>query len=230
MAEVIELSRVGLHDRVLVRLQAMLIEGIIPPGTKLNERELCEKLNVSRTPLREAIKLLGTSGMVELLPNRGAVAVELSEEDVINSFEVLATLEGMSGELAAQRIGDDRRNEIRALHYEMLAYFTRNDLSGYYRINTQIHQALIEAAGNPVLTAAHEMTNARLQSLRFRTNQNRTQWQQAVKEHSMMIEALDARDAGGLKAILTGHLLNKRDSILEFMRKGSFRDDAHSRN
>ena len=83
------MSRVGLHDRVLARLQAMLVEGIIPPGTKLNERELCEA-DVSRMPLREAIKLLATSGMVELLQNRGAVAVELSEEDVINSFEVLA--------------------------------------------------------------------------------------------------------------------------------------------
>ena len=91
----------------------------------------------------------------------------------------------------------------------MLAYFTRSDLSGYYRINTKIHQALIEAAGNPVLTAAHEINQrAFWQSLRFRTNQNRTQWQQAVKEHSMMIEALDARDAGGLKtiAILTSRV------------------------
>lgn len=220
MAEVIELSRLSLHDQVLSRLRTMLVEGTIPPGTKLNERELCERLGVSRTPLREAIKLLALGGMVDLLPNRGAVAVKLTEADVINTFEVLADLEGLSGELAAKRITTEERAQIRALHYDMMASFERRDLSGYYRINAQIHTALNNAARNPVLTSTYQSINSRVQSLRFRTNQNENKWKRAVTEHGLMLEALDARDAERLRAILTEHMQNKRDSVLELFRAG----------
>src|SRR3546814_15886652 len=85
MAEIVEISRMGLHEQVAARLRTMLVEGVIQPGAKLNERELCEKLRVSRTPLREAIKLLAAEGLVDLLPNRGAVAVRLTEADVMNT-------------------------------------------------------------------------------------------------------------------------------------------------
>ena len=121
MAETSEIVRRALHDGVAQRLRAMLVEGHIGPGAKLNERELCELLKVSRTPLREAIKLMAAEGLVDLLPNRGAVAVQLSETDVIHSFEVLAELEGLSGKLAAQRISAAEVSQIAALHYEMLA-------------------------------------------------------------------------------------------------------------
>ena len=103
-AEIILLPKTTLHEQVANRLRQMLVESQIQPGAKLNERELSEVLNVSRTPLREAIKMLAAEGLVELLPNRGAIAVELSEADIINTFEVMAGLEGQSGELAAQRI------------------------------------------------------------------------------------------------------------------------------
>src|SRR3546814_6126089 len=99
MAEIFEISRMGLHEQVAARLRTMLVEGVIQPGAKLNERELCEKLRVSRTPLREAIKLLAAEGLVDLLPNRGAVAVRLTEADVMNTFEVLAMLDRKSTRL-----------------------------------------------------------------------------------------------------------------------------------
>jgi DNA-binding GntR family transcriptional regulator len=220
MAEVIEIARLGLHDQVAARLRTMLVEGRIPPGAKLNERELCEQLRVSRTPVREAIKLLAAEGLVDLLPNRGAVAVKLGEADVLHAFELLADLEGLSGELAAQRITDEELTEIRALHYEMLASFARSDLSGYYRLNALIHAAINAAARNPVLAKTYREINARVQSLRFRTNQDGTRWKQAVKEHEQMLQALDAHDAAGLRSVLVTHLQHKRDTVLELMRAG----------
>jgi DNA-binding GntR family transcriptional regulator len=228
MAEVIEISRLALHDQVSARLRTMLVEGRIAPGAKLNERELCEQLHVSRTPLREAIKLLAAEGLVDLLPNRGAVAVKLTESDVLHSFELLAMLEGMSGELAAQRITDAQLAEVRALHYEMLACFTRRDLSGYYRLNARIHSAINEAAGNPVLSSTYRTINVRVQSLRFRTNQNEAKWKLAVKEHEAMIEALGARDAAALRDILVRHLAHKRDSVIALMRAGEVYTQAAS--
>ncbi len=220
MADVLEIERRTLHDEVVSRLRAMLVDGRIAPGAKLNERELCERLRVSRTPVREAIKLLAAEGLVDLLPNRGAVAVKLDETDVVHIFEVLADLEGMSGELAARRISDAELGEIKALHYDMLACFARRDLSGYYRINALIHAAINNAARNPLLTKIYRECNARAQSLRFRTNQNAAKWALAVKEHEQMIDALEAHDAARLRAIMVEHLLRKRDTVLELMRAG----------
>lgn len=220
MAEVIEIARLSLHDQVAARLRSLLVEGRIPPGAKLNERELAEKLRVSRTPLREAIKLLAAEGLVDLLPNRGAVAVKLGEADVIDTFEVLAGLESMSGELAAQRVTDAELAELRALHYEMLACYARSDLSGYYRLNALIHTGINDAAKNPVLTRTYRAINARVQSLRFRTNQDQAKWKMAVAEHERMLEALQAHDAAALGAVLALHLRHKRDTVLELMRAG----------
>ncbi len=219
-AEIISIPRTALHEQVAHRLRQMLVEGRITPGAKLNERELSEVLNVSRTPLREAIKMLAAEGLVDLLPNRGAVAVKLTEADIVHSFELLAELEGLAGELAATRIDDAQRNELRALHFEMLACHARRDLSGYYRLNAQIHAGIAAAAANPVLAGTLAKVNARVQSLRFRTNQDEAKWQRAVHEHSQMIDALDARDAPAMRGVMKAHLQAKRDTVLALMRAG----------
>jgi DNA-binding GntR family transcriptional regulator len=221
MAEIIEMSRVALPHQAAQRLRSMLIEGVIAPGAKLNERELSERLKISRTPLREAIKMLATEGLVELLPNRGAVALSLSEQDVIDTFEVMANLEAQSGELAAARITEAELVEMKALHYEMLASFTRRDLPRYYTLNAQIHERINAAAKNPVLTRTYSQLNARLQALRFRSNQDEQKWQQAVDEHEQMIAALERRDSDAMRTILVAHLSHKRDAVLELMRDGN---------
>src|SRR3546814_4753110 len=138
----------------------------------------------------------------------------------MNTFEVLAMLEGMSGELAAQRVTDEELAEIQAMHYEMMACFSRRDLSGYYRLNARIHSAINNAARNPVLVGTYRSINARVQSLRFRTNQNETKWQLAMKEHERMLEALAAHDAAALRTVLVEHLIRKRDTIIDLMRAG----------
>jgi DNA-binding GntR family transcriptional regulator len=199
---------------VAQQLREMLVEGRIAPGAKLNERELSEVLKVSRTPLREAIKMLAAEGLVELLPNRGAIAVELSESDVHHTFEVMAGLEAQSGELAAQRITEAELAEIKAMHYEMLAAFTRRDLPGYYRLNSAIHAAINVAAKNPVLSATYRQVNARLQALRFRSNQDGEKWSAAVKEHEAMVQALDQRDPAAMRDVLLSHLNHKRDVVM----------------
>jgi DNA-binding GntR family transcriptional regulator len=220
MAEIISIPRQVLHQEVAVRLRQRIVEGHLPPGAKLNERELSEQLQVSRTPLREAIKMLAAEGLVVLLHNRGAVVAQMSEQDVADTFEVIAGLEGQSGELAAQRITEAELAEIRALHYEMLAAYTRRDLPTYYRINAQIHTLINAAARNPVLTQTWRTVNARLQSLRFRSNFDEAKWTRAVKEHEQMVEGLAARDAAGMRTLLVAHLEHKRDAVLELMRSG----------
>ena len=225
-AAIIAIPRAALHEQAAHRLRQMLVENRIAPGAKLNERELSEVLNVSRTPLREAIKMLAAEGLVELLPNRGAIAVELTEADVLNTFEVMAGLEAQSGELAALRITDAELQEIKALHYDMLAAYTRQDLPNYYRLNANIHSAINLAAKNPVLTATYQQVNARLQALRFRSNQDGDKWKAAVKEHEQMISALQARDPVAMRTVLMSHLLKKRDVVIEQLRSATINSSS----
>ncbi|MBK6006331.1 GntR family transcriptional regulator [Ramlibacter ginsenosidimutans] len=225
-AEVISIPRAALHEQVAQRLRQMLVEGRIAPGAKLNERELSELLHVSRTPLREAIKMLAAEGLVELLPHRGAIAVSLGEADILNTFEVMAGLEGMTGELAAQRITPAELAEIQAMQFEMMATYTRRDLSGYYQLNARIHAAISAAAKNPVLSQVYQQVNARLQALRFRSNQDGEKWKRAVKEHEKMIEALAAHDGAAMRDVLQAHLRNKRDVVLEQLREEAKKQGA----
>ncbi len=217
-AQIVPLPETALHQHAASRVRQMLVEGVIAPGAKLNERELSDALKISRTPLREAIKMLAAEGLVELLPNRGAVALALSEADVVDTFEVMAGLEALSGELAAQRISEAELAEIRAQHFEMLAAWTRRDLSSYYRLNAAIHRAINEAARNPVLRNTYNQVNARLQALRFRSNQDEEKWGRAVQEHEQMIDALARRDAPAMRAVLVEHLNHKRDAVLALLR------------
>ena len=218
--DLLTLPRPVLHQAVARRLRQRIVEGQLAPGDKLNERELSQSLQVSRTPLREAIKMLAAEGLVDLLPNRGAVVAVMSAQDVADTFELIAALEGQAGELAALRITPAALAELQALHYEMLAAFTRRDLPTYYRLNALIHSQINAAAGNRVLTQTWANINARLQALRFRSNFDEAKWQSAMAEHGQMIELLAARDADGLRRLMTTHLLHKRDAVLELMREG----------
>ena len=215
MARVLPITPRVLHQHAAARLRQLIVEGLIAPGAKLNERELAEQLEVSRTPLREAIRMLAAEGLVELAPHRGAVAVQLAPQDIADTFEVIAGLEGQSGELAAARISEPELAEIRALHYEMLAAHTRRDLPTYYRLNANIHDHINAAARNPVLTRTYCTVNARLQALRFRSNFDEGKWARAVREHERMVELLAARDGAGLRRLLVTHLEHKRDAVLE---------------
>jgi DNA-binding GntR family transcriptional regulator len=203
-----------LSHTATARLRDMIVEGRIAAGARLNERVLTEELQVSRTPLREAFKILAGEGLVELQPQRGAVVATLAVADIEAAFEVMADLEGLAGELAAARIEPHELAEIRALQFDMLASHARRDLRGYFRANMGIHAKINAAAKNPVLTETFQRLNQRIYSTRYRSNLSHERWDQAIAEHTAILRLLEARDGAGLRALLTRHLLNKRDAIV----------------
>lgn len=207
------LERSGLHERIAERLRERIIDGRLLPGAHLNERVLCEQLQVSRTPLREAFRMLAGEGVIHLIPNRGAVVATLDRAEVDHAFELMASLEALSGELAAQRATEAEIQAVRRLQTAMEQAHTRHDLARYYRINRDIHTLLVRSARNPVLAETHERLNARLQALRFRSNLNRDKWDAAVAEHARMVELLEARDARGLSALMRRHLRAKQATV-----------------
>ncbi|WP_312515782.1 GntR family transcriptional regulator [Massilia sp.] len=217
MPSVPKLARQHLHDTVVGHLRKLIVESVFPPGAKLNERELCETMGISRTPLREALKALAAEGLVDIAPNRGASVYKMSREEVWEAFEFVSGLEAMAGELACQRITPAEVDGIKTLHAAMLACKAQGDLPGYYSNNQAIHNQITMAARNTVLLQTYMSMNRRLQALRQRTNVVPTKWDQAVDEHSQMIEALDARDGKRLGKLLADHLLDKRDSAMQLL-------------
>jgi DNA-binding GntR family transcriptional regulator len=203
------IGRQALHAAVVARLRDMITEGQLAPGQRLNERVLCEQLDISRTPLREAFKVLATEGLIVLLPNRGAQVAKMGRDEVVHAFQVMGALEGLSGELACANITDEELAEIKELHRRMTACHRKRDLPGYYRLNRAIHERINGAARNPVLTQVYRTVNARLHALRFRSNFDRKRWDAALAEHERMIELLETRDGEAMRKLLVEHLAHK---------------------
>jgi DNA-binding GntR family transcriptional regulator len=217
-----KVERAQLHDSVLEHLRNFITEGILPPGTKLNERELCETLGVSRTPLREALKVLAVEGLIDISPNRGASVARMSELEISEAFELISGLEAFAGELACERISEQQLTQIKALHQAMVASKNQHDLPGYYQRNRAIHDLISLAAANSVLRQTYVTTNRRLQALRYLSNQQAPKWQQALRDHEQMLAALEARDGKRLGQILRQHILDKRDAVLAMLRAAEY--------
>jgi DNA-binding GntR family transcriptional regulator len=224
-----KLERLRLHDTVVDHLRNFVVEGVLAPGAKLNERKLCETLGISRTPLREALKVLESEGLIEISPNRGASVLQMGELEIRDMFELMSGLEAFSGELACMRITRVELAEIKALHYAMLACRAQNDLSGYYSRNQAIHDKINEAARNTALRQTYTSINRRLQALRFRSNFQTPKWDSAIRDHEAMLEALEARDGKRMAEILRSHLLSKRDAVLAERTLSTVKPDVASK-
>lgn len=222
----LKVERQRLHDVVVEHLRTFITEGVLAPGTKLNERELCETLGISRTPLREALKVLAVEGLIEINPNRGATVARMSELEIRETFELMSGIEAFAGELACDRITAEELDEIKALHYAMVVSKNQNDLPGYYQRNRAIHDLINQAARNTALRQVYLSLNRRIQALRFLSNQQAPKWERALHDHEEMIEALEARDGKRLSGILRHHLLEKRDALMLMVRDES--EPAHS--
>jgi DNA-binding GntR family transcriptional regulator len=207
------IARRPLHDEAAERLRDAIIETRLAPNERLNERVLCDRYGISRTPLREALKVLAQEGLVTLLPNRGAVVTPLTVTELEQTIEVMRPLEQLAGLLVVSQIDADGLTEIRALHHEMCAFHARRDLPNYFRANQGIHQRLVEETGNRILRLTYESLNTRIRRFRYRANLSQERWDQAVAEHTAMLDALTARDGQRLGRLMAEHLVNKAAAV-----------------
>lgn len=205
----------SLHGEVLSRLRDYIVEGNLRGGERVPERELCAMLGISRTPLREALKVLASEGLLELLPNRGARVRALTTQDLTELFDVMGGLESLAGRLACEHVTDDELLAIEQLHHEMYGFYLRRDLHGYFKVNQRIHEKIVEAARNAVLTATYASLANRLRRERFSANlaTDRDRWTEAMREHEAILDALQQRAGEQLSNILFQHLRNKRRAL-----------------
>jgi DNA-binding GntR family transcriptional regulator len=198
-----------LTQQVASLLADMIIQDVLPPGTRLRENMLMKKLEgsirISRTPLREALKMLAAEGLVDLLPNRGAVVAELTMDEIADMQLVLANLEGLAGELSAMRATDSEICEISAKHYEMIAAYHRQDRLSYFKLNQAIHLGIVAASRSNTILKLHAKLNNRLYRVRFKGNLRKQDWGDAIREHELILQALQNRDGERLRTLLQAH-------------------------
>ena len=207
------ISRRYLHDEVAARLRELILDGELEPRARVNELELCERFGISRTPLREAIKILATEGLLELLPNRGARVASISEQELDELLEVVAGLEATAAELACRHITEAEFEAIEGLHDAMVAAWRRADDPAYFELNRTIHEAIMRASRNATLQAIYANLSGRIQRARYGAHKTPEQWQRAVEEHGRMVEFLRARDGTSLAALMREHIRGKKPVI-----------------
>ena len=211
------LNKLNLSDQIANRLRDMIIQNELAPGDRIRERDVCEELQVSRTPLREALHKLASEGLIELVPNRGAVITRPSAEEIADMLQVLGVLEAFAGERVCTYVSAEEMAEIKALQFEMLAAFARQDRLKYFKLNQKIHLAIVKAARSDTLLALHSRLNARLYRIRYQSNLKNETWGSAVAEHDHIFEALENRDAEKLSMLLRQHLKSTWEKVSEFM-------------
>jgi DNA-binding GntR family transcriptional regulator len=209
-----------LHDNVADALRDLIVSGELLPGTKVQEHALCVRFGVSRTPLREALKVLASEGLVRLMPRRGAFVAEITQAEIDELFPIMAALEALAAEIACGRITDDEIETLKQMHRQLYAFHAKGVETDYLRLNRQIHHKLFEIAGNGSLTAIYEQMLVRIHSVRFVARKTAEQWQRAVDEHVAIMAAIEQRDGPRVARLLKRHLLDTavpiaRESISE---------------
>lgn len=205
--------RAGLHEHAAERLREMIICGELAPGATLVEAELSQALGISRTPLREALKLLAQHGLVELRANRSACVRSMRPNEICELFEALSGIERIAAELASQRITELELRRLNDLQTEIEQEHNAGRREAYFAANREIHRLIVDAARNAPLAQAHAALLARAEQVRFFALQLEHRWEQSIAEHREILEALRARDAARAGQLLGAHVGHTAETV-----------------
>ena len=205
-APLVPIRRRPLHDEATERIRDLIVEGRLAAGEWINEAELCEQLQISRTPLREAIKVLATEGLVELVPRRGARVAQLSLRELTDLFEALAGVEGLAAELAAERISATDLEKLHELQASIeRSHKARNRLA-YFHENHELHVAIVRCSGNSAIVDIHARLIARVRRARYQAILSEARWSASVEEHAQILATLAGRDARRASELMRQHV------------------------
>jgi DNA-binding GntR family transcriptional regulator len=188
------------------RLRELIVTGALKPGQRISERSLLEQHpELSRTPLREALKILDNEGLVDLQPNRGAYVARMTMAQIDAAMEVLIGLENIAAPISCARMTTAEMSRIADLHQIMLDAFAARDLLNYFHINQLIHQRIVDGAHNPALSRIYEHEALQIRRYRYAGNIEEERWRHAVGEHDLILQALQSRDGLLLRELLRAH-------------------------
>ena len=207
MPDPIPLHGTSMHDGVAARLRAMVFDRELAPGELIDEKALAARWQISRTPLREALKVLAAEGLVELVPRRGARVMQMTDDDAQALLPVMAMLEGRCAYEAVRHAQDDDVAELQRLHQQLERHAAQRDLDGYYRANHAFHSHVQALAGNRWLDRATGDLRRFVRLLRGRQLHWPGRIEASINEHRVLLDAIVQRDAARAERVMHDHLL-----------------------
>jgi DNA-binding GntR family transcriptional regulator len=213
----------SLHQEVASQLREQIFAGDLAPGAFLDETMLCERLQISRTPLREALKVLTAEGLLRHEPRRGCFVNQVTEKDLDDIFPVIALLEGRCAFEAARNATDADLAELTTLHDRLQAHARAGRIPDYYATNFTIHEAIITLADNRWLAQSIADLRKILKLARLQQLHAPGRLKQSLAEHLAVFAALKARDSEGAEAAMRTHLLRQREALRALSRSQTAR-------
>lgn len=208
-------------EQLAEALRRRILLGEFAPGSNIPERETSAELGVSRTPLREALRILANEGLVEIRPARSPIVADPSPAELSDMFSVLRVLEALAGELTCMNAADEEIAHIKAIHMRLQDVDPNGDPIGFFKVDMAFHAAIANAARNPALLKTHGEYNDRLWRARFLTSRVRTDRERILREHGEIMAGLEARDTRWTSAVLDSHLRSANRKIMEIYKTAS---------
>ncbi|MBR5122084.1 MAG: GntR family transcriptional regulator [Anaerotignum sp.] len=208
-----------LRDVVFNTLRDAILTGKLVPGERLMENQLADKLGVSRTPVREALRMLELENLVELVPRKGAQVLDMSEKDITNILEVRSALEGLATSVACKKMSKEDLQQLKNMEVDFEKAVADNDVERFVDIDEDFHDLIFSATENDKLI--NIFRNLRIQLYRYRMAQaknNDTSMSTIVAHHRSIIRAIENHDAEEGASIAQGHIKYQTESILRFVR------------
>ncbi len=204
-------GRRTLAEELRLQLADEIVRGALQPGAALDEMELARRFHVSRTPVREAIRQLAASGLIEARAHRGAVVAQPNEERLAGMFEVMAELEALCAGLAAERMTGGERRALEAVHEEMRALIQLGDPQRFHEVNEAFHGAIYSGAHNTYLSEIAIATRARVQPFRRAQFRNLGRLAKSHLEHDRVVEAILRGDRERAAGAMHAHIMTVRE-------------------
>jgi DNA-binding GntR family transcriptional regulator len=208
------LARMSLHDQLVAKVREMIVDGELQAGAPLPEKMLCETFGVSRTPLREAFKILASEGLIALRSHRTPVVTPVNRDEIANIFAIMVALDGVAGAQAATLATDEDIARLDAMHDRLVELHREASRAAYFRLNQEIHIEITKLAANPPLLNIWTTLNANIFRARATANYDAKRWTESVQEHEAFMALLRVRDIKGFAASLSAHTRKTGDAVL----------------
>jgi len=222
-----KLSKVNLNDYKPLRevifntLREAIILGELKPGERLMEVQLAEKMGVSRTPVREAIRKLELEGLVVMAPRKGAHVADLSVKDIMDVLEVRSTLDGLASSLAASRITEDEIKEMLHLHNQFVSYVEKENHQGQIKKDVEFHDIIYRASRNDKLIQIANNLREQVQRFRVIYIKDYSSSKNLVREHRELCDAIISRNPELAMKVAQQHIKNQEEAIIRAIRKNN---------
>lgn len=215
-----------LHQEVAERVRELILSGVLKTGDRIVETEMCSSLGISRTPMREALRILSSEGLIEVVPNKGAYVAQPSMNEIREMFEVMSILEGACARVAAERMSNSDFRKIEDIHQLLEQHYEAKDHERYLEVNHSYHVLVQEMAGNKVLDGVINGLRQRILLYRYRQLYQPDRFTASIQEHRDLLEAFRNRDPATAEGVMKRHLMNQCKALVGWSEKGG--DDSDS--